>query len=123
MSTTSVLDYLMLLKQIKNVPPEVKTVATNEINEIKKSRIHIPDATIRSGFYKSNKKAKRNNDRIIRDEDDNGTIYSDETLKQLTEQEREKTLQKKFKQETGGGASFFSPTGQLPFDFPETVYI
>ena len=71
MSNTSFLDYLMLLKQVKGVPPDVKAVAINDINKIKKSRIHIPDAVIRNGFNRRNEETQR--DYEIKDSDD----YSD----------------------------------------------
>ena len=72
MNNTSFLDYLMLLKQVKNVPPDVKA------EEIKKSRIHIPDATIRNSFNKREEKTKRHHE--ITDDDDDEDEYTGEAI-------------------------------------------
>ena len=71
MTNTSFLDYLMLLKQVKSVPPDVKAVAIDDINKIKKSRIHIPDAVIRNSFNRREQETQR--DYEVKDPDD----YSD----------------------------------------------
>ena len=67
MSKTSFLEYLTLLKQVKAVPPEVKAVALSDLSEIKKSRIHIPDAVIRNSFNRRDKEIER--DYEIKDDD------------------------------------------------------
>ena len=67
MNNTSFLDYLMLLKQVKGVPPDVKAVAINDISKIKKSRIHIPDAIIRNSFNRGEQETQR--DYEIKDND------------------------------------------------------
>ena len=59
---------------MKNVPPDVKAVAIKDIEEIKKSRIHIPDATIRNSFNKREEKTKRDYEiKDTEDDDDEDT--------------------------------------------------
>ena len=122
MSNTSFLDYLMLLKQVKNVPPEVKAVAINDIDKIKKTRIHIPDATIRNSFNRGDQETQR--DYVIKDEDDYSTgpgvnwelNYSNQAQK-FFEDTKKDEKQWSTQGTVGSYAPPFKPSG------PEEVFI
>lgn len=114
MNNTSFLDYLMLLKQVKAVPPDVKAVAINDINKIKKSRIHIPDATIRNSFNRWEQETQR--DYEIKDNDpEDGEFggpnwelsYTNQAQKFFQDAEKE---QKQFS--TKGTVGYFPPTSE-----------